>query len=113
MSSCTNDGGIALSTMAPLLITPTVGWFFWTVAPRPRPPRRKSADRDGPLGHRVGPAVRAEERRLEQHPPLEGLGVAHRRDRASMRAPGFRKAAMSAVTMTAARFLDLGPARSP
>ena len=41
MSSCTNWVGIARSTMAPLLMAPTVGWFFCTVAPPgpPVPPR--------------------------------------------------------------------------
>ena len=39
--SWTKIAGISRSTIAPLLITPTVGWFFCTLAPPapPEPPR--------------------------------------------------------------------------
>ncbi len=71
--------GISCSTSAPLAIWPTVGWFFWTVAPPPPSvPAEDSAEGQRALRHGINLPIRAQQRRLQQHPALQRRGVAHR-----------------------------------
>src|SRR2546423_615851 len=76
-----NGRMVFLDAGAPLVFLTAGSLFFWPAAPPPPPPPRpKTADGERPLGNRVSFSIRAEQRRLQEQPALQGGCVTHRGD---------------------------------